>query len=125
MSFGQEIADAAAEILGPGDDTLGEQFVMSRSGGGYDATTRKKTAGAAVTQTLWGTLDSELVPASISQGLASTHDRVLYAVPTTGGYEPAQADRLAAEGRVWQVEKTAHVIKQSVPILWICGLKQA
>ena len=124
MSFAQEMADLATELLDPAE--FGEVVRIERAAAGsYDAATRRRTAGAPIVQDVHGTLDSELTPASGAGGLTARYERVLTAAPTPGGFEPKQQDRVVAEGRTWQVMETGHVIKQGVPILWICGLASA
>ncbi len=129
MTFAEEMAEVTAELLGPGDDTFGEQFTISRGGDGYDAATRRRTAGGEQSFTVWGTFDSELAKVSGSGGLVSTHERILYAAPSTAEgaeiFEPGQAHLVVGEGRTWLVDEVAHVVKQGTPILWICGLKRA
>jgi hypothetical protein len=129
MSFADDIAEVVHELLDPGADTLGEDVVIRRPGAGtYDPTTRKRSiAGTPLEQTLRGTFDDPgLTPASIEGGLSERHDRILYAVPApTGGFEPKQADEVDGETRSYRVNQTAHVRKQGVDILWVCGLKLA
>lgn len=128
MAFVDDMVALANELLGPGEDTFGEDVTISRpDAGAYDANTRRRTAGTPLEQVVRGTFESEVLTAAhIEGGLSTRHARVLYAAPRpTGGFEPRGADRVAGEGRTYQVTETAHIIKQNKPILWVCGLEVA
>lgn len=128
MSFYEEMAAVALELLGPGDDTFGEQVTITRPAAGYDPVTRRKANGTDLVQVLWGTIDpggkgqGDLAPVSQQGGLAPNFERLLTAVPTPGGFEPGVNDRVFGEGKNYQVMETAHIVKQGLPILWVCGL---
>lgn len=124
MSFATDMADLAVELLDPAE--FGEAVVINRPQGAYDAATRKRGSVAPLTQTLSGSLSSKL-PGGRFEGMAERYARVMLAAPAaSGGFEPKQDDRVTAElGRKWIVAATAHVIKQGVPILWVCGLETA
>lgn len=129
MSFFSEMRDLVIELLGPGSD-FGEPVTVTRSVSTYNSTTRKAVAGAPLVQALYGTFDpvgaagDTLSPAMMGTGLTRAHERVVTLVPAlTGGFEPGAADVVTGEGRSYVVEETAHVIKQGIPIVWVCGLK--
>ena len=126
MSFYDDMAALAVELLGPGSD-FGEQLTIERPTGGYNQATRTTTAGAPLTMTVWGTTDADSLGAVSAPGaLAATYERVLMAVPSTspGAFTPGQGDRVIAD-RTYQVEKTAHVVKAGKAILWMAGLATA
>jgi hypothetical protein len=128
VSFVQEMADLAHELLDEGDETFGEDVVVTRpDAGGYDPSTRRRTGGTPQAQTLRGTFDDPgLTPAGMEGGLAERHDRICTCAPAlTGGFEPRKADQVAGEGRTYEVSETAHIVKQGIPVLWVMGLKRA
>lgn len=126
MTFYTDMADLVTELLGPGADSFGEPITLVRPGvAGYDKATRRNVPGVPINQVMSGTLDSELTPASNADALARKYARVLYAVPVAGGVAPSQGDRILAEGEKWQVEETAHVVKQGVALVWVAGLSLA
>jgi hypothetical protein len=125
VTFYEEMAETARELIGPGSE-FGEALTFERPAGGYDAATRKKTAGAGLSQPASGTFDSDLTPVSLSASLAATHERVVTAVPDGAVvFDPGQNDRCIGDGQTWIVMETAHVRKQGVLLLWVCGLKSA
>lgn len=132
MSFAEEMADLARELLSEEEDMGAEPILIQRVTAGtgpatYNPATRTiepAATPAPLEQTVRGILDAELPR---PDGLIGVFERVLYAAPlTSGGFEPAEEDRLpSVEGRAWIVKATGHVIKQGIPILWICGLASA
>ena len=128
MTFFEEMAGLAHEFLDPGDDTWGEDVVISYpAADSYDSATRKRVAGTSVTQTVRGTFESPGLRSALFDGSAAEKfDRILYAAPlASGGFEPKGGHKVAGEGNTYVVDATDHVKKQGLPILWVCGLKLA
>ena len=127
MTFFEEMAQVVVDLLGPGEDSFGEEITFERAAAGYNPSTMRATTVAPRRMTTYGTADADLLPVSTENTLTARYERVLYAVPKVGGlsFVPGQNDRVTLEARRWQVMETGHVVKQGIPLLWICGLAAA
>lgn len=123
MSFFDDIQQVAIDLLGPGSDSFGEPITIKRPVASYDPVTRKTGNTAPLEQEVYGTFDSELVPTTSTGSFTKRFAQILTAVPTTGGFEPGAGDRVVWNGQVWQVMETGNIIKQGIPLLWVCGLE--